>query len=181
MGLTAPVIETERLILRPFRATDLDTLHGLWSDPAVTRHTTGKSATRKEAWDRLLRYAGLWNVLGFGYWAVVEKQSGAHIGDVGFADMMRAIDPPLTGEGEAGWAFAPAAQGRGLALEAMRAALRFMDEAHPLVPTCCIIAPDNTPSFRLAAALGFVLVGEVMHRSEPVMLLRRPIGGARGR
>lgn len=42
----APVLETERLILRGQRASDLDAFAAMWGDPEVTRFIGGKPATR---------------------------------------------------------------------------------------------------------------------------------------
>jgi RimJ/RimL family protein N-acetyltransferase len=69
-----PVIETARTIVRGFRLSDFDAHAAMWADPAVTRFTAGrKPLVREEAWARYLRYAGLWAVLGYGFWAVEEK------------------------------------------------------------------------------------------------------------
>ena len=73
----APVIETERLVLRPHAATDFDGVYALWADPLVMRHILGRPSTREESWSRLLRYAGHWSLLGFGFWAMPEKTKRA--------------------------------------------------------------------------------------------------------
>ena len=112
-----PVLETPRLRLRPHRVEDFEALANLWADPAVTRFI-GKPSTREESWARLLRYGGLWPLLGFGYWAVEDRETGAYLGDVGFADFHRALDPAPPALPEIGWVLAPAAHGRGLATEA---------------------------------------------------------------
>lgn len=90
-----PTLETERLVLRAHRVEDFPGVAALWSDPAVVRFISGVPQTLEESWSRLLRYAGHWRLLGFGYWAVEEKATGNFLGEVGFADMKRAIEPPL--------------------------------------------------------------------------------------
>ena len=90
-------IQTNRLILREHTLQDFDALHAMWSEPAVYRHIIGRPSTREEAWNRLLRYSGHWALLGYGYWVLEERATGAYVGEMGFADYHRDIDPPLDG------------------------------------------------------------------------------------
>jgi RimJ/RimL family protein N-acetyltransferase len=90
-----PVIETSRLMLRAHRVEDFAASAALWGDRDVTRYITGKPLTNEEVWSRLLRYAGHWQWLGFGYWVVEEKASGRFIGEMGFADYRREIEPSI--------------------------------------------------------------------------------------
>src|SRR5690242_21259683 len=73
---TAPTLETARLRLRAHRPDDFAACRAIWSDPEIVRHIGGKPSTGEEAWRRLLTYAGLWRLLGFGYWAIEERASG---------------------------------------------------------------------------------------------------------
>jgi RimJ/RimL family protein N-acetyltransferase len=59
---------------------------------------------------------------------VVDRASQRFVGEVGFADFRREINPPLDAP-EAGWVLASWAAGNGLATEAMIAALRWADAA----------------------------------------------------
>ena len=77
---TAPLIETGRLRPRPHRRDDFAALHAPWRDPAIHTHITGRPSTPEESWARLLRYAGHWQLMGFGYWAIEEKASADFIG-----------------------------------------------------------------------------------------------------
>jgi RimJ/RimL family protein N-acetyltransferase len=101
---TAPVIETERLVLRAHSLADYPACVAMWSDPRVTRYTIGEPAPAQRTWMRLLAYRGHWAVLGFGYWAVEEKASRQYIGELGFADFKRDIQPSIEGIPELGWA-----------------------------------------------------------------------------
>ncbi|MBC5829619.1 MAG: GNAT family N-acetyltransferase [Candidatus Eremiobacteraeota bacterium] len=98
-----PLIETPRLRMRPHRLDDFDDMATMWADPRVVEHITGTPSTREQSWARLLRYAGHWAMMDFGYWAVEERESGAFIGEVGFADYHREIEPSLNGIPELGW------------------------------------------------------------------------------
>jgi RimJ/RimL family protein N-acetyltransferase len=95
----------------------------MWADPIVTRYIGGKPLNAEESWARLLRYAGHWALLGFGYWVVEEKETGSFAGEIGFADYKRNMEPSLDGTPEIGWVIASEFHGKGYATEAVRAAV----------------------------------------------------------
>ena len=169
----APVLETLRLRLHGHTTADFPDSAALWSDPAVTRFIGGRPATAEEVWSRVLRYIGHWSALGFGYWAVREKDSNRFVGEVGLADFKRELDPPFGAAPEMGWALQPWAQGRGYASEAVAAVTAWSDRA--LGPrTVCMIAPDNAPSLRTADRCGYRPYAEAVYHGEPVRLFERP-------
>jgi RimJ/RimL family protein N-acetyltransferase len=176
----APVIETERLILRAHRLDDFPALAAMWGDPAVSQFISAKPSTREECWARLLRYSGHWALLGFGFWAVQCKDSARLIGDVGFANWERDISPSLDGLPEGGWVFSSDAHGRGIATEAVNAALAWMDEKFGVKTTACIIGLDNASSIRLAQKAGYREYGRSAFKGSQVIQFRRkgPHGGA---
>ena len=153
--MSAPVIETDRLILRAHRLDDFPALTAIWGDPAVTQFISGKPTTREECWARLLRYVGHWGLLGFGFWAVQLKDDARLIGDVGFANWEKNISPSLDGLPEGGWLFSGETHGRGIATEAVNAALAWMDKKLGAKATACIISPENTASIRVAQKAGY--------------------------
>src|ERR1700683_3795866 len=121
-AIKVPVLETERLKLRGPPLDDFPKFAAMWADPNVCRYIGGKPLNEEESWTKFLRYAGHWSLLGFGYWAVQEKSSGNFVGEIGFADYKRELEPSLKGEPEIGWVLASAAHGKGYATEAVRAA-----------------------------------------------------------
>ena len=125
--MTAPRLETPRLLLEPHAPADLADCIALWSDPEVVRFMGGKPSTEEEVWGRLLRYAGLWSILGFGYWAIRDRGGRRFLGEVGLADFRREISPRLGDVPEIGWALSPAAHGRGLGTEAVLAVTAWAD------------------------------------------------------
>lgn len=145
----------------------------MWGDPDVTRHIGGAPSTREEAWARILRYAGLWPLLGFGYWLVEERATGAFVGEVGLADFKRCVQPGLGSAPEAGWVLHREAQGRGFATEALRAALGWADEHLGPQRMICMIAPDNAASLRVGAKCGFGEFARTTYRGGPTVLLER--------
>ena len=175
--MTIPTLDTPRLRLRPHRPDDLAACAALWADPGVVRFITGRPQSREESWTRLLRYAGHWAWLGFGYWALEEQAGGAYVGELGFADFKREGLPFLAGRPELGWALSPAVQGRGYATEAVTAALAWGDVHLPAAETACIIAPENLASLRVAAKLGYREVERVARNGGETILFTRARGG----
>lgn len=158
-GRACPTLITERLLLRAHESADFDDLLTMWSDENVVRHIGGRPSTADEVWTRLLRYGGLWPLLGFGYWRIAERRTDRYIGDAGIADFRRGLGEGFDGAPETGWAILPWAQGRGMAAEAMGAVLGWADAAATLPRTVCIIDPQNTPSLKLAGKLGYRSMG----------------------
>lgn len=159
--LSAPELVTPRLRLRETRVTDYEPAAVMWETPSVVRHIGGKPFSRSDTWNRLLRFAGLWSLLGYGYWRVEERSSGTFVGQAGLADFRRDIDPAITGIPEAGWAVSPQHEGKGYATEAVAAVLYWADTHLPSDRVCCLIEPGNRASLRVAGKLGFVLASEV--------------------
>ncbi len=91
----APVLETARLILRPFRQEDLDAQAKTMGDPDVVRHLGGTPFSREDTWRRLLCAPGLWTLLGSGYWAITARDDGRYLGQLGFADFKREMTPRI--------------------------------------------------------------------------------------
>lgn len=174
----APFLETSRLTLRGHGAEHLADSLALWGDPAVVRHLGGKPFTEEEVWMRLLRYAGGWALLGYGFWRVECRETGAFVGDVGFHELHRHSEPSFSGEPEVGWVLRPQFHGKGLAREALDVALRWGDQHIAAPRFACIINPENAPSIRLAEATGFVASGDITYRGGPMRLLFRPRIGA---
>ena len=173
----APTLYTERLLLRGHGEGDLDDCAALWTDPDVTRYTTGTSLARQEVWTRLLRHPGHWALFGFGYWLAFERSTGRFAGEVGIARFKRdlLIDlPELDALPEAGWVFLPWCHGQGLASEAVRAVLAWRDDAVAQSGTFCIIQPENAPSLRLADKFGFRPYRNARHADRDWHVLMRP-------
>lgn len=103
----------------------------------------------------MISYLGHWAMLGYGYWAVADKTSDRLIGELGFADFKREIHPPITGTPELGWGLMTAHHGKGLATEALAAAMKWGKTHLPTKQTVCLINPTNAPSLRVAEKLGF--------------------------
>lgn len=171
--LHIPVLETERLRLRAHRPDDLPANAAMWSNPATTRFIGGHPLSSEECWSRLLRFIGHWHWVGFGYWAVDEKSSGAFVGEVGFAHYKRDIEAPHSDAPEVGWIIDPLHHGKGYATEAVKAALAWGDARFGESPTTCIIHPQNAPSIRVAEKCGFLEAQRTTYHSKPILAFVR--------
>jgi len=171
--VAVPILETERLRLRGHRLEDFEECAAMWADPLVIRYIGGKPLTTEESWTRFLRYAGHWSLLGFGYWVAEEKQSGKFVGEIGFADYKRDIEPSLKGVPEIGWVLASSAHGRGYATEAVSAAVEWGDRHFEGARTACIIAPDNLASVRVAEKCGYRQSQIASYKGQPTLMFER--------
>jgi RimJ/RimL family protein N-acetyltransferase len=168
-----PTLTTARLILSPPQASDFEDSAAMWSDPMVTRHIGGRTSTPEESWQRLLRARGLWAVLGYGYWGARETATGRYVGEIGFADFHRGIQPSIDGVPEMGWALCSWAHGQGFASEAIAGALSWARDQWGDAPVVCIIDPENTASLKLASKMGFLEVARTTYREAPTVLMQR--------
>lgn len=179
-GFGIPELETERLVLRGHTVSDFQDSLAMWSDPEVTRFIGGRPSTEEEVWQRLLRYGGMWPLLGFGYWVVRERESGRFVGEVGLADFHRELVPSFGDTPEAGWALATWASGRGFATEALRCVLAWADaQTAPAVlarrRTVCMITPGNAASVRVAEKCGYVRMADAEFKGKPTTVFERVV------
>ena len=172
----APRIDTERLVLREFRSDDLDSLAAMWAKEEVVRFIGGSQLSREDVWRRCLAACAQWPLTGFGYWIAELKGGGDVVGQLGFADFKRDMQPSIEGEPELGYVFDPSVHGRGLAFEACTAVLEWGDRMLAPDSYPAIIDSENVPSMKLAEKLGFVRQPDAVYREQPVALYRRARG-----
>ena len=108
-----PILETERLVFRPFTANDVELLAQLHSDPEVQRYIGGMWPP-EAIQGRIDQYIADQAKYGFSKWKVYLRD-GTFIGRAGASYWDRV------GEFELGYSFARAAWGQGLATEAAQA------------------------------------------------------------
>ena len=176
--LHPPTLQTDRLILRPHGVADYPACCALWANADVVRHIGGSPQDAQAVWFRLLRYAGMWSLLGYGMWAIEDRDSGAFLGEAGLLSAARGL-PELDGVPEAGWVLTPAAWGRGVASEAMTAVLTWADAQVEAPSLRCIIHPDNAASIKVAEKLGFAALVDTELAGTPTRVFDRPkaVGG----
>lgn len=176
---SVPVIETRRLRLRGHRRDDLPQCVAMWSDPIVTRFIGGTPSGEQRTWARLLAYIGHWVLMGFGYWAIEERETSTFVGEIGFADFKRDGAPLLRAGPELGFALAPSFHGKGYATEAVRAALAWGNEQLPRGRCVCLVDEENAASLRVLANVGFEVLQRSSFNGRPVVYLCSPIGTER--
>jgi RimJ/RimL family protein N-acetyltransferase len=164
-----PRLETERLLLREWRADDLDGYAAMSRDPEVVRHV-GEPQDRTASWRGMALHAGHWALRGYGNWAVERGEDGELLGRVG-------LWQPEGWPGlELGWMLARHAWGRGYATEAARAAMAWAWAELGAAELISLIRPENARSARVAERLGFrpLRVDELGGRRVAVYGIERP-------
>jgi RimJ/RimL family protein N-acetyltransferase len=164
---------TPRLLLRAHNVEDYARLHAVWSDKEVTRFIGGRTATSQDSWFRLMRYLGHWPMMGYGYFALCERETGRYIGDMGIANHKRGLHPDFDDAPETGWVLAPETFGQGYATEAMQAVLAWFETTHGKGRTVCMIESVHTKSHKVATKLGYQPFTEVMVGEDAITLFQR--------
>jgi RimJ/RimL family protein N-acetyltransferase len=142
-------VETERLLLRPFRDDDLDEYAAIVGDAEVMRFVgDGHAVDRNEAWQGMAQALGHWQLRGYGLWALEERSTGALVGRSGL------YNPEGWPGLEVGWVLAQSCWGRGYATEAGRASLEWAWSELHADHVISVIHPDNSASIRVAERLG---------------------------
>ena len=155
------LIETERLYMRPVRASDATALYRLHSDPLVVRLTSnGIAMSRAQSDERLDLYLREWREYDFGFFIVYEKRVS---GDLGFAGRcgLRNLDGNNV---ELGYCFNTQASGRGLATEAAAQIIHFAFSYRRLEKLVGLVRPSNAQSSRVLQKLGFVYTAMSIQR-----------------
>ena len=150
-------LETENLVLRPFKDEDVDDYFGVLDSPEVRRWLhLPESLDRSDAWQQMAWFLGQWELRGTGNWALEEKKSGQFVGRAGLNRPERHDWPGV----EVGWTLHPDYWGRGYATEAGAAAVRYgFDELEVDKLFSCIL-PENYKSQTVAKRLGFEFLEE---------------------
>lgn len=144
--IDAPVIETERLILRAPVPEDFEGYAAFFADERSKG--MGRPLDRHQAWRAFAMEMGHWIFHGYGLWTVTDRETGAALGRCGLYDPEGWLEPEL------GWALHADAEGRGIAYEAASAVRRYAYEEMGRDRLISCIAPFNARSIALAERLG---------------------------
>lgn len=145
-------LQAERLVLRRWRAADLDPLAALTADPRVMGDLPA-SLSRTEAEALAVRNLVHFDRHGFGLWAI-ELPGQADF--IGFAGLWRMdfLAPPFQTGVEIGWRLAVPHWGQGYATEAGERLLRFAFDRRNLDQVVGFTASANERSRRVMEKLG---------------------------
>ena len=173
--MTAPVtLETERLILRPWRGEDRAPFAALNADPTVMEFFP-KTLDTDESDAIVDRVQAGFAQHGYGPWALEVKGAASFIGFCGiWTPRFEAHFTPCI---EIGWRLAFDAWGHGYASEASAAALEFGFERLGLSEIVAFATPDNHRSRRVMERLGMAYdpAGDFDHPNDPDGPRRRPV------
>lgn len=142
-------IETARLKLRQWNEGDFEDFARYYADEENARYVGGQKDPEK-AWRHLALQIGHWQLKGFGYWAVDEKETNAFVGCIGL------WQSPGWPELELGYWLVQAHHSKGYALEACQRCIEYAREILKAPSLVSYIDPGNEPSIRLAKRLGAV-------------------------
>ena len=141
-----PIIETERLIIRPFKDSDKRDLCDYLSLPEIYEFEPGQPITMDEATELASERAK-----GNDFWAVELKMNNRMIGHL----YLNQIEPKDRMTWELGYIFNPKYHRKGFASEASLSLVTFAFEqyiAHRIMARCI---PENIASWKLLERIGF--------------------------
>jgi len=160
-------LETDRLILRMFRESDLDAYADMCGNPEVMRYIgDGLPLARPMAWRKMAMMIGHWSLRGYGLWGVEERSSGHLVGNAGF------WNPEGWPGFELGWTLRRSFWGRGYATEGAKKALQFAFTELQQPHVISLIHPDNASSIRVAQRLGERHDGSTEVMGKPASIYR---------
>lgn len=149
------IVETERIIVRPWRLDEADRFFDMHRRMEVARWIGGRPMTDRGEADSVIQRMldGLAADPRFGSWAVVERGARIAAGSV----LLKPL-PDGAGEIEIGWHLHPDSWGRGLATEAARGLLA-RGFSLGLEEIWAVIDLGNERSARVCEKLGMRLLG----------------------
>jgi [ribosomal protein S5]-alanine N-acetyltransferase len=142
-------LETERLLLRPYRLEDLDELHAMFSDPEHMRWYP-EPLPREGSLDWLERQMARYRTRGYALWIVEDRRTGEFLGTAGPNLLtIEGVD-----EVEIGWHTRPGRKGQGIAPEAGAAARDWVFDNLEVDHVIALVRPENRSSGRVAEKIG---------------------------
>jgi ribosomal-protein-alanine N-acetyltransferase len=160
------LLETPRLILRPFAPGDAPLVHRVYSDPEVMRYVATGPMADLAVTERLLAdYDAHQKRLGYSFWAVMERATGELIGDSG-------LYRTPSGEVELGYTLGAAWWGRGYATEAASAWLACAFGSLGIFEVVALAEPANVASTHVLEKLGMRRSGERIAFGRPHAVFR---------
>ncbi len=147
--MTAPVLETPRLTLRPLRESDFPPYRDFVASPRAG--FMGGPYHGWAAWGMFCHEIACWDLFGHGGLLIERRADGAGMG------VIEVNHGPLFPEPELGWMLYAGFEKQGYATEAATALRDWALETRRLDTLVSYIDPQNLPSRAVAERLGGVL------------------------
>ena len=151
------ILETERLILRYQKVSDVEFLVDLWADPKVTHYMGGPRDQDKlrSGFEETAQnpYADRYDL-----WPLIDKEAGKAVGHCGLLD--KEVDG--RSEIELIYVLASIAWGRGYATEIGKALKQYAFNEMNIRRLIALIEPRNAASERVAIKIGMRLEKDVI-------------------
>lgn len=174
--ISHPILSTQRLRLRQFRAEDVDAMHECFADADAMRFWNHPVFVKRIETERAVRNFVDCTPSYYRFWAIADASTDRCVGLVNYHDgHIRSKRVSI------GYVVAPARQRQGFATEAVSAMLDFCFDDLGLHRIQAFIHPDNKASIALVAKFGFrregllrdnLRVGEVWRDDVLYALLR---------
>lgn len=160
----APVVETDRLLLRGWTASDREAFAALNADPVVMGHFV-RPMSHAESDEFVDRIEAEFAERAYGLWAAERKDTAHFIGFIGLhlADFEADFTPAV----EVGWRLAREHWGHGFATEGGRAALAYAFDMLDAPEVLSFTAVGNERSWRVMERLGMTPAGRFDHPRVP--------------
>ncbi|WP_334087489.1 glutamine-hydrolyzing GMP synthase [Helicobacter typhlonius] len=153
------VCESERVFLRPYTQADFAALHKTVSDKE-TMYAWGQGFSKKQSQEWLDKQLAHYQQYGFGIWAIIEKQSGAIIGNAGLNHTEISLKGKTQKIVEIGYLLHRNFWGKGYGSEVARMCVKYGFETLGLEEVYCLIKEDNKASIKVAKMLEMELIGK---------------------
>ncbi|MBS0626364.1 MAG: GNAT family N-acetyltransferase [Verrucomicrobia bacterium] len=160
------VLETERLILRPWKPEDLDPFAKMCADPRVMEFFPALKS-REECASGIKSVMEDFEQYGWGLWAAALAKSGEFIGFIGILHV--PFEAPFTPAVEIGWRLAYDHWGKGYATEGALASLKYGFEVVGLEEIVSFTPTQNLRSRAVMEKIGMKrdLEGDFDHPRVP--------------
>jgi ribosomal-protein-alanine N-acetyltransferase len=151
------ILQTERLILRPYRLADASAVHAYGSDPEVCRYTEFGPNT----WDDTLGFLQTASDTAQANidLAITLREVGEVIGGIG-------ARPNPGGRHEMGWVLRRDMWGHGIVTEAARVLLAHVSALPGATAVFARCRPQNVASMRIMEKIGMVFVERIDREKE---------------
>lgn len=151
MSYSNLIIETERLLIRPFCIDDIEPAYAMNLDAEISKYTgDGGTVTKTEIKRRIIEdVIGDYKKIGFGRLAVELKEENKFIGFTGlkYLEDMNEVD--------LGFRFMKKYWGKGIATESARACIKLGFNTFELNKIVAMVLPENNRSIRVLEKLNF--------------------------